>query len=181
MPLSGLGCCCHIWYNPSLLAFVSRSTLITWSSLCDFSIWICLWIPSYTDYMVLSLWSFNVYVLVNSVIHWSHGSFIVIFQSVFACEFRDTLLAWFSHCNLSISPWLWIPWYTDRMVLSLWSFNLSLLVNSVIHWSHGFLFVIFQSVFACEFRYTLITWPSLCDLSLVTMSESLFVIITLGV
>ena len=225
MPLSGLGCCCHIWENSSLLAFFSRSTLITWSSLCDFSIWICLWILSYTDYMVLSLWSFNVNVLVNSVIHWSHGSFnlyvlvtsaihwsngpfiiifqsgllvnsvihwshgslIVILQSVCACEFSHTLITWFFLCDLWICICLWLPscidqwsflcdlsiciclWilsYTDHMVFSLWSFNLYLLVNSVIQWSHGLLFMIFQSVFACEFRYTLITWSSLCDLSI---------------
>ena len=92
--------------------------------------------------MVLLLWSFNLSFLVSSVMHWLHGSLIVIFQFVLACEFRDALITWFSycdfqfvlvcefhdslivwffHCDFSIYPCLWILWYTDHMVLSLWS------------------------------------------------------------
>ena len=101
----------------------------------------------------------------NFVIHWSHGFLIVIFQSVFACEFLHILITWFSHWDLSLPLCLWIPLYPDHMVLSLRSFTLSLLVNSSISWSHGSLIEIFHSVFACEFLYILITWFSNCDLS----------------
>ena len=120
-----------------------RYTMITWS---------------------LSFWSSNLYLLMTSIIYWSYGFLFVIFQSVFACEFCHTLIIWsfcydlpiciclwlllytdhmvFS-CDLSICICFWILLYTDHMVFSLWSFNLDLLVNSVIHWSHGLLFVIF--------------------------------------
>ena len=134
-------CVCNDHMVFLLLIFQSVITcdfcykLITLSSLCDLSIWICLWIPSYTNHMVFSLWSFNLYLLVNSVIHWSHGPFFVIFQFVFAFEFRHTLITWFSQsvfackchykmitwfslCDLSICICLWIPLYTDHMVLS---------------------------------------------------------------
>ena len=51
-----------------------------------------------------------------------------------------------------------IDYASSAMVLSLWSFNLSLLVNSVIHWSHGPFFVIFQSVFVSESCFAIITF-----------------------
>ena len=105
---------------------------------CSLSIYICLWLPLHNDHMVF---------------------LFLIFQSVFACDFRYTLIIWSSLCDLSICICLWIPLYTDHMVFSLWSFNLYVLVNSVIQWSHGL---------------------SLCDLSLVTVSDSLFEIITFG-
>ena len=62
------------------------------------------------------------------------------------CDFY-LCLQW-SHglfCGLSICICLWLPLHNDHMV---------------------FLFLIFQSVFACDFHYTLITWSSLCDLSI---------------
>ena len=86
------------------------------------------------------------------------GSIIVIFQFVLACEFHDALIAWFSHCDLSICPFLWILWYTDCMVLSLWSFNLYVLVNSVIHWSHGSFSVIFNLYLWANLVLEFILW-----------------------
>ena len=125
-------------------------TLIKGSFHCDLSISMCLGLPLYIDHMVLLLWSFNLYLLGHSITHWSHDSFFVTFQSVWSCRLCHTLITWFFHCDLSIRLCLEIPLYIDHMILSLWSFNLYVLVDSIIHWSHGSLIVIFQSVFAFE-------------------------------